>query len=417
MAETHSRRASRALQALAETDPAIGALALWCAHTDGPGSTRTEGGTIVYGEGFEALSLPEQMGLAAHHVLHIAFRHGARANAMAARYPEDFDRRLFNISADALTNAALLSAGFALPRPALTVDLLPLDASDTRSALAELDAETLYTRLLPRQGTGAASERQTDDRGTRAEASHRAAEKVGFEEDFDDTGAQGDAEDAAAWEDRVAQALLRGKLAGRGLGSLGFRLADLPRARIPWETTLRTLIMRSLRHDPEPTHSRPARRWIAAEARARTQNGPSPAFEPGRRRYRDAPRLAVCLDASSSVTEAHLARFATEVAGIGRRSGAEVHVIVFDEAVRSWHRMQGLSWEAEILRQEFSRDGGTDFRPAIAAAAALDPSAIIVMTDLDGSFGEAPGRLPVIWAATTSAAAKPPFGKVIDLTD
>ncbi len=75
----HSVRAGSALRALTETDPALAALSLWCDHRDGAGTVaRSSGTTITYGPGFEALPPHEQIGVAAHHVLHVALRHGAR---------------------------------------------------------------------------------------------------------------------------------------------------------------------------------------------------------------------------------------------------------------------------------------------------------------------------------------------------
>ena len=80
----HSARATRALRKLSEEDPAFAALALWCTHRDGetgPARARSAGNRITYGAGFDNLSLPEQVGLCAHHILHVAFRHGGRAIA------------------------------------------------------------------------------------------------------------------------------------------------------------------------------------------------------------------------------------------------------------------------------------------------------------------------------------------------
>ncbi|MEM8741952.1 MAG: VWA-like domain-containing protein [Pseudomonadota bacterium] len=132
---------------------------------------------------------------------------------------------------------------------------------------------------------------------------------------------------------------------------------------------------------------------------------------------RDAtvPRIAVCVDCSGSVDDARLALFATQIAGIGRRLSAQIHVLVFDCAVRSHHRMGPGAWETLIRSISFARDGGTDFRPVLEAAGALSPSAIVVLTDLDGPFGPAP-RAPVIWAVPDETPRRPPpFGRVLSL--
>ncbi len=167
---------------------------------------------------------------------------------------------------------------------------------------------------------------------------------------------------------------------------------------------------------PRRAFVRPARRWIALDDAARREGRPEPAFEPATLARRDAPRIAVGIDASASVDEALLALFAAQVAGIGRRTGAEVHVLVFDETVRSQVRLQGGNWEREIAGVAFAREGGTSFVDVIAAAARLAPAAIVILTDLDGPFGPPSGRIPVIWAAPDDRARPaPPFGRVLSL--
>ena len=55
---THSARATTALRALQEDDPAIAALSLWCAHRDAAeGVAQTAADTILYGPGFAALAI------------------------------------------------------------------------------------------------------------------------------------------------------------------------------------------------------------------------------------------------------------------------------------------------------------------------------------------------------------------------
>ena len=142
MTARHSARATRALQALAEADPAFAALALWIDHRDAespddaPADTRldgdaqapawTDGRTIFYGPAFEDLAADVQMGVAAHQILHVALRHPARDRAMRLRLGEEADPRLFNIAADALVNETLVAAGYSVPRPCVL--LLPLHA-------------------------------------------------------------------------------------------------------------------------------------------------------------------------------------------------------------------------------------------------------------------------------------------------
>jgi predicted metal-dependent peptidase len=121
------------------------------------------------------------------------------------------------------------------------------------------------------------------------------------------------------------------------------------------------------------------------------------------------------IDSSGSVTGADLAHFAAQIERIGRRMVAETHVLIFDEEVRAHHRMRGGGWARTLGEWSFARDGGTSFVGMLESAAALAPSAVVVLTDLDGPVGPPPGRAPVIWACPAPPAARPPFGKVLVL--
>jgi len=420
----HAQRPAYALRKLAEDDPALGVLALWCRHrdADGPGLAWTEGETIHYGRGFGDLPPHEQIGLAAHHVLHVAFRHGPRSRAMRLRFGERFDADVYNIAADALVNETLELAGYALPRP--SVSLAPLLAQtgakmdNPRIALAQIDADQLYVLLLhqrrPGDGRSAAAD---DDHDARAARLRDVAEAHGYARDLGESNEaeKHGGEDADAWQQRLARAMEEGRRAGRGIGALGFRLADLPEVRTPWETRLRGLVTKAVLHERRPTYRRPARRWLAMEAEARRQGRPVPVFQPASVNDRERPRIAVGLDCSASIDEVRLRAFGGEIAAIGRRTGAEVHVLVFDEDVRSRHRLTGADWPAEIGRLDLGRGGGTSFIGVMDAAAALDPSVIVILTDLDGPLGDAPGKVPVVWAVPGLPEARPPFGTVVSL--
>ncbi len=411
MAGGHSTRAERALRRLAEDDPTLGALALWCQHRDDPAeglravSTAT---TIRYGTAFEALPLAEQAAVAAHHILHIALGHARRADALERRFGAAFEGEVYNLAADAVVNDVLAAAGYTLPRPYPTLEgtLAAGGIVGEDTSAARWDADTLYVRLMARRGA------QGGDGG----AVRDYACSRGFEADLEPgAGAGEDVASEADWRERLARALEAGRAAGRGIGARVGRFADMPEPRVPWEVLLRGMLARVLAEGPRPSHARPARHWVAADAAARAGGGPTPGFEPGTERRRRIPSVAVALDVSTSIDAARLALFAAQIAGIGQRAGAEVHVLVFDEEVRSETRLRGRNWAGEIAAIPLAEGGGTDFRPALARARALAPSAIVVLTDLEGPVGEAPGQIPVIWAVPDGLPGPPPFGRVVSL--
>ncbi len=408
----HSVRAGAALRGLIETDPAMAALSLWCDHRDGDGSVaRTSGTVITYGPPFELLPRHEQTGVAAHHILHVALRHGARMSAMSARWGDSFDAEVYAIAADAVVNEALVQSGYAIPRPALTLTGLLADldaASPAMDALAKWDVDQLYIRMM-QQGPG---------NGRSADRAKQHVKTLVFEPDFDPEERKAEAAetaDAALWRQHLSRAMETGRLSGRGIGVLGHRLADLAVPETPWEVILRGLITRALTEGMQQTYRRPARRWIATEAAARRTGGPVPAFQPGQLRRTDVPKVVVGLDASSSIDDARLHMFLGEIAGIVRRTAAELWVIPFDEAARDAVRIDPARWRADLAALVLPRGGGTSFAAVIAAAEKLAPSVIVVLTDLEGETGPAPRGLPVIWAVPDAAPPAPPFGRVVSL--
>jgi predicted metal-dependent peptidase len=410
-ASQHSLRAGPALRALAEADPAIAALSLWCTHRDAE-HTQTVGEVITYGPGFAALPLHEQMGLAAHHVLHVALRHSARAQALAERLGPAFDAALFNLAADALVNEAVLAGDHALPRPAVLAHELVARALGQRldppQILAEWDAEQLYFALGGQGADGAGNEG----------AAQAYAQAQQFEADLEEEGGtpeEGDrVQDAARWRQHIARAMDAGRAAGRGIGRIGHRLADVTPPRVPWEQMLRRLLAQAVMQAPQPSPQRPARRWIAGTAQAQRAGTPVPGFQPGWRAQTDVPRIAVAMDASSSIDDLRLGMFWGEVTGIARRMRAELHLMVFDDAIR--HSVRIDPGAIHVPLPELPRGGGTAFKPVIAQAQRLGVAALVVFTDLEGDAGPPPRGLPVIWAVPDAGALAAPFGRLIDLS-
>lgn len=399
----HSRRARAALQRMPEVDPAIAALSLWCGHRDADGPTRTAGDVILYGADFETLPLAEQTGVLAHHVLHVALRHSVRLREMEVRVGDEFDARLYNLAADAIVNEALAAGGHAIPRPAVLAGELvrELKGREGGAVLVDWDTDRLYLALTGRSGAG-------DEAGRQAAEAYAAARD--FETDMDAAEAAGEERDGSAevWAQRLTQAADAGRAAGLGIGTAMAGFADLPDARVPWERRLRGLLNRAVSEIPRRSWKRPANRWVAREAAAVAAGGGGPVFEPGYARDRMRPRVAVAIDTSSSITETQLRLFGAEALAIARKSGAEVHLLAFDEAV---HLNVLLETAAQLEALTFRRDGGTSFIDMMETAATLAPSILVILTDLDAAFGDPPD-FPVIWAAT-GAAPPPPFGTLL----
>ena len=152
----NEHRGTRAIQRMVEFAPSTGGLALWVRHHDHPPTSdapavTTDGTTLFYGPGFEALPLQEQIGLVAHEVLHIALRHPQRYLELK-QLLGDVDLKLFNICADAIVNSSLSHLNWLrLPRGSLFLEDLLRSALgikiDAQAALLEWDVERLYRTM------------------------------------------------------------------------------------------------------------------------------------------------------------------------------------------------------------------------------------------------------------------------------
>lgn len=401
----HSTRATRALAHLGEVDPALAVLALWCRHRDGP-ATATHGDTIFYGPAFATLGLPEQVGLTAHHILHVALRHSARQAMLAERLGDAFDPELYGLATDGIVNETLLLAGHALPRPAIILtDLLAeagLPADGPVAALSAWDADRLAMAL-----------HADPDRARRLRDWGRAK---GFQTDLraGDPQDAGPAQSAADWRNQMLRALEAGRRAGTGIGRLGAILADIAPDSVPWEHHLRRLLSLALIEHPHPSWRRPSGAWVAQMAEAGRRNTALPAFEPGRQRMDHRPRIVIGLDTSSSITPQTLRLFMAEAEAIVRRTGAETHLLAFDETVFSATRIDPQAWPS-FAATPLRTGGGTDYRDLFDKAARLAPSIAVILTDLDAPLPAAP-RFPLIWAIPQPAAA-PPYGRVLRIGD
>lgn len=463
-------RGVRALQRIVEHAPSSGALALWAAHADLPdppdqpdrpdrppspgprtGEPRapvlTDGRTLWYAPGFDALPLEEQCGCVAHAVLHVALRHVPRAQALRARLG-DVDPTLYNLCADAIVNSALahlpwlrLPAGAVMLEQVLA-QVLHLEQPPAQ-ALLEWDVERLYRAIDDRRAGADDDERRR--RGRRGEGGsgdgpgqddppHQDAPRpapapledgpravrlraLGRHQapdlrppPADAARPEDEAEEARTWRER----LLRGHAGDGAQSMLRALLADLPRARTPWEQVLRAQCARALSQQPGPSWSRPARSWLAN--RGRGPGGLRRPWEPGTTPSRAVPRLVLVVDVSGSVDDALLQRFAREVGALSRRLAAAITLVVGDCAVRSVVRLEpGRLRPQDLQALPFDGGGDTDFTPLLREAERHAPDLVVVLTDLDGPARHRPA-CPVVWAVPqANAGAVVPFGRLLAL--
>lgn len=443
----NEHRGTRAIQRMVEFAPSTGGLALWVKHHDHPPGSdapavTTDGTTLFYGPGFEALPLQEQIGLVAHEVLHIALRHPQRYLELK-QLLGDVDLKLFNICADAIVNSSLSHLNWLrLPRGSLLLeDLLGSELGiriDAQAALLEWDVERLYRTMDDRdtqQSGGKKDQKRKDSGSEQGESGNDKSQQAAASQQSDDRkdgprsarakqmGAnmlmdlvptpdpnappEAEAQVSLLWSERVQRSH-----ASDGLHSmLRTLLADLPKVRTPWEQVLRTHLARSLSKKVDISWSRPARSYIANQGRCGERHMP---FEPGFSMAKPIPRLVVIVDVSGSVDDALLERFAVQIEAITRRQEAGLTLIIGDDRVRKVERYE--PGKSDLRTIEFQGRGDTDFTPMLVEAEKHRPDIAVVLTDLDGPARHRP-RWPVIWAVPEAyKAAVPPFGRKVVLS-
>lgn len=430
------RRAEPALAVLMERAPAFAGLSLWIEHADGDDDADdaplawTDGVRIVYEPAFARLALPEQTGVAAVQILHVAFMHCQRAAALRAVTP-GADRRLIDLAADAVAAEAVAGQRWAaLPPGALLLSDLLAEKKRRASGREAPDLPPPHAWSMEDAARLLLSMRDDDLKSVRRATGRRSdlAETPGRRSDERPAGRGTEAPDAAdgpggdAPADAAVDArmvwrhrLLRAAAGDRPDGILRRLSGDVPRADAPWERVLRTWTFPALAAGTRATRSRPGRRWLALSDGGRDL---SIAPEPGIERMSRVPRIAVLADTSGSISQDLLDRFAAEIAAIARRTGAEVHVFACDAAVQEHAVLRPGEAGGALSRLRFRGGGGTDFRPGFAAMEACGPSVAVCLTDMDGRAPDRAPPFPVVWAVARPAAGDPPappFGRVLAL--
>lgn len=129
-----------------------------------------------------------------------------------------------------------------------------------------------------------------------------------------------------------------------------------------------------------------------------------------------APLVAFVQDTSGSMSDTELKAGAAELEGIARTlQGARLHYLSADARVCASGRIRG--WRDVVRGGLVKGGGGTDFRPAFDALAALPggaPDLIVFHTDGYGRFPAAPPkRTKVIWVSTQAGPEHYPWGDVV----
>lgn len=204
----------------------------------------------------------------------------------------------------------------------------------------------------------------------------------------------------ADWQRAVQEAAMAAKAHGQLPGSLERFAKRCAEPKVMWRPALRRFAQEVARHDY--SWRAPNRSYVAHDLYL-----PSLAAE-------GMGAMAVCIDTSGSIDAIQLGKYEAEVnAIVDELQPLAVHVIYCDTRVTH----TDVFGQGEPVVFVHRGGGGTDFRPALAAVADLEPQPVCVIyfTDLYGDFPEQEPDVPVLWGATSNAPA--PWGEIIRIDD
>lgn len=328
-------------------------------------------------------SLPHAqiVGLLAHEVMHCAGGHPYRR--------DNREPRKWNVAADLAINQVLTDAGLSLPEGSLQA------TPDQKGK----SAEWIYDRLpdMPNSGSGngsgsgsgnAPGEVRDSPKGS---SNEEGAAGEMESQDTTDTMQQSD------WDELARQAAQQAKMRGKLPAVLDRFSKTVAQSRVDWKAALRKFVQQNAKSDYSWT--RPSSRYVSQDI-----------YLPGLQ-SEDMPAVAIAVDTSGSMDDKALAQAKAEIESVmDEMKPARVEVFYADAAVArhdTFERNEPLTWQPAGF-------GGTDFRPVFEAVTELDeqPVCIIYITDLCGSFPEAP-EIPTLWITDTDSQA--PFGETIKI--
>lgn len=365
--ETLKTRLAKAKTSLVLEHPFIGTIALGMPHTyqEGVGTACTNGKRVLYDPKFVSDLTDEELKfLVAHECMHPMLEHNFRRQSR--------DPKKWNMAADYVINQLLVDEGIGKFIEGGCLNKALYDAGQGVS-------EQIYT-LLPDQdgdgggdGIGGAGQDLEDGEGT----------------------AQDQAQEAAEWKVKVAQAAQAAKMMGKLSAGMARLVDSILNPTVDWRDVLQKFVVKH--KTDERSFSRPNRRFMSQGL-----------YMPSRSGERMGP-IAFLVDCSGSVDDAQLAQMAAEVRTVHEDLRPEkLHVVYFDAEVTHYD----CFLPDDTVSISFHGGGGTDVRTAFdyldAEGHADGLACTIVLTDGYTPYPEGCST-PVIWAMTTDMNA--PFGE------
>jgi predicted metal-dependent peptidase len=386
---THEETLSRNLRRAVSKDVGLASVLLYVPAVVVDRRDRvawTDGTRMYFAARYFEYTPEQQVAIAIHEGLHVAFRHAQRGRIVASREGSAFAPALWNLACDAVINNAIRVCRWCMLPPDARFPEHCLSGDQLRKRPAELwAAEEIYFALRSQPLRGELA--QSDGRSFGEDLADCAESVHGAQRLHESTMEDG------IWRQRVIRAQ-----AGATPGSVLRRLsADIPKATVRWQAVLRDFLKVRLMPTTESSWSRPSRRILSLGRDARW-------LEAGVARKQGIRRAAVVIDTSGSIADQVLQAFISEINRLIVDTGCELVLVDCDAQV------QQISVHHEPIYGYVAKGGGgTDFRPAIDALRRMPLDVAVYFTDLMGTFPEKGTAFPLLWAVTLDLDV--PFGQ------
>ena len=307
---------------------------------------------------WSGLSRGEKLGVIAHEVLHLAFRHAYRIEKAG------YDPQIYNVAADACVNHILGVNGFDLPRGSIALTTISDIVDMSVDQLAKLTADSIYKLIEGKvKKIKIPIEFGEGEGGVSGVGKDLRPDLGGDEEKAGEEGEGGGKVDwGEYWREAVSRAVVVAKQAGKIPAGME-RVFDILKPKVDWRIALREALMFGFRK-------------IISSYRRISRKCPD---LPGHRRM-GVGRGWIMIDCSGSIGREELSQFASEVYAISKKFSSELIILPWDVEV---YEAQKVKSPSDITRVKLKGGGGTCIlNAAEKVAKEMKPrDFVIVLTD------------------------------------
>jgi predicted metal-dependent peptidase len=194
----------------------------------------------------------------------------------------------------------------------------------------------------------------------------------------------------------VAQSKMSSDSVGTVPGDIERMINEIINPKLPWQTLLQNYVSALAKQDY--SWRKPNRRYFPS------------AYLP--KLYSDSvDNIAIAIDTSGSVSQEDFSTFISEIEGIREILNPETTTIIdFDSQIKAIHK---ITRDDNLRDIPFKGYGGTDLRPMMKEVIKLDPTVLIVFSDLYCTPILEDTNIPTIWICISHPKAKVNFGELI----